>query len=209
MSAMQAVSKGQNSRDWALWLWWVLASAAGIGFGFVALYAVFFAVKAIVPHVNEDRIFGWAFGPLLVLSLASAQWLVLRRRMRRSGLWILATIAGLALGVGLAAVVVWLVPALTSPGTDLRPFSVVVLTLVGGGLGLAQAVVLRHHLRMPGLWVATNALAWLVLGLLIGKSIDRTLDVVAIGVVPAACAGLALVLLWRPHEADAPSGEAQ
>jgi hypothetical protein len=206
MSTMRAVSQGQHARDWALWPWWVLASAAGIGFGFVALYAVFFAVKAVVPHLNEDRLFGWAFGPLLVLSLASAQWLVLRRRVPRSGLWILATVVGLALGVGVTAVVVGLVPSLTSPGADMRLFSLVMLTLLGGGLGLAQLVVLRHHLRMPGLWVAINALAWLLLGLLIGKSIDRMLDVVAIGVVPAACAGLALVLLWRPQEADTTTG---
>lgn len=74
------------------------------------------------------------------------------------------------------------------------------------GLGLAQLAVLRHHLRMPIFWVVVNALAWLVLGLLVGKSIDRMLDVVAIGVVPAACAGLALVLLWQPQEADALAG---
>jgi hypothetical protein len=85
-------------------------------------------------------------------------------------------VAGLALGVGLTAVAVWLVPALTSPGAGMRLFSPVVLTLVGGSPGLAQTALLRRHLRMPGLWVVANTLAWLGLGLLIGKSIDRTLD---------------------------------
>ncbi len=203
MSATTAIHSGPHSRDWALWLWWVLASAAGIVFGFVLLYALVFLAKALVPGVNEDRFFGGAFGPILVLSLSSCQWFVLRRRIPRSGRWFVATAAGLVAGFVLVTAAVKAIPALTGPDADFRILSLVVMIGFGGSLGLAQWAVLRRHMRMPGLWVVASVLGWASASLIIGQSIDRTTDIVALAVVPAAWVGLALVLLWKRPKEDA------
>lgn len=51
-----------------------------------------------------------------------------------------------------------------------------------------------RHIRRPPLWIFASAIGWLALYLVIGKSIDRTLHMIALGAVPAMVTGLAL--LW-------------
>jgi hypothetical protein len=203
MSATTAIQSGQGRREWALWLWWVLANALAILLGVVILYALVFLAEALVSGINEDRFFGYAFGPVLVLSLSALQWLVLRRRIPRSGRWFLATGAGLVIGYALVTVAIQSIPALTAREPDLRLLSLIVMIGFGGSLGLAQWAVLRRHLRMSGLWIVASMLGWASASLLIGKSIDRTTDIIALAVVPAAWAGLALVLLWQQPEEEA------
>ncbi len=72
--------------------------------------------------------------------------------------------------------------------------------LIGAGPArLAEALGIRrahdrHPLRRPPLWIFASAIGWLALYLVIGKSIDRTLDMIALGAVPAMVTGFAL--LW-------------
>jgi len=71
------------------------------------------------------------------------------------------------------------------------------LAVVGLVMGLAQLVVIRGRIRSPGLWVLASVVGWAVLGPIVGGSLDRLADIAALGALPAALTGLALVALWR------------
>jgi len=109
-------------------------------------------------------------GPLLVLAgvaegtvLGAAQWLVLRRIVRRLRArdWIGVT----ALAAGFAWAVAMLTvhygePLGTLPLAVLLPLAAVVGAGVLLSMGIGQWLVLRHHLDGASTWVWANALAW-------------------------------------------------
>jgi hypothetical protein len=67
----------------------------------------------------------------------------------------------------------------------------------GASVGILQWFVLRQHTHQTGWWVLANVVAWVVLGLSVGKSLDRLADLVAIAAVPPAITGFVLVWLLR------------
>jgi hypothetical protein len=191
-----SLKKGSHLK-WSFWAAWVVASTAGIFLGFIAMYALIFLAKAIVPGVNEDRLFGIAMFPFLAVFLSTLQWIVLRRYMPRSGWWIMATIGGLVVAMAVSAGVVMLISKALGDQQSLQYISPVVMSVVGLMLGLAQLLVLHRYIRQPHWWMLASALGWFILSLIIGKSIDRTTDIVALGAIPAALTGLALLWLWQ------------
>jgi hypothetical protein len=192
-------SKKGSHLKWSFWAEWVVASTAGIFLGAVAIYALIFLAKAIVPGVNEDRLFGVAMFPFLAVFLSTLQWIVLRQYVPRSGWWIIATVGGFLIAMAVSAGLVMLMSKALGLGNQesLQYVSPVVMTVVGFVLGLAQLLVLRRYIRQPHWWVLASALGWFMLSLIIGESIDRTTDVVALGAIPAAMTGLALLWLWQ------------
>ena len=62
---------------------------------------------------------------------------------------------------------------------------------------LDPLLILWRHITDYPLWLLASVVGWLVAGLIIGKSIDRTSDIVALGAVPAVFTGLGLILLIR------------
>lgn len=191
-----SLKKGPHLK-WSFWAAWVVASTAGIFLGFIAMYALIFLIKAIVPGVNEDRLFGVAMFPFLAVFLSTLQWIVLRRYVPRSGWWIMATIGGLVVAMAVSAGVVMIISKALGDQQSLQYISPVVMTVVGLMLGLAQLLVLHRYIRQPHWWMLASALGWFILSLIIGKSIDRTTDIVALGAIPAALTGLALLCLWQ------------
>ena len=191
-----SLKKGSHLK-WSFWAAWVVASTAGIFLGFIAMYALIFLAKAIVPGVNEDRLFGIAMFPFLAVFLSTLQWIVLRRYMPRSGWWIMATIGGLVVAMAVSAGVVMLISKALGDQQSLQYISPVVMSVVGLMLGLAQLLVLHRYIRQPHWWMLASALGWFILSLIIGKSIDRTTDIVALGAIPAALTGFALLWLWQ------------
>jgi hypothetical protein len=187
--------------SWWYWIAWVVISTSAILRGFAMLYALIFAADALFSGVNEDRVFGRAMYPLLGILLGTFQWILLRAWAPRSGWWIAATagglIAGLAAGLGLVS---GPFRALDIQ-VDYDQMSPILFAIVGIVLGLAQLPVIRRYLRAPALWVLASGLGWAALGVVIRKSIDRPTDMVALGAVPAAFTGLALIGLWRGPEA--------
>jgi hypothetical protein len=147
--------------------------------------------------VNEDRVLGYLIMPLLAALLGVLQWVVLRRQMGGSGWWAPATVGGLLVGIVAAE------SAVRSTGDSLGidPYAgwplQIFYAMLGLSLGLAQAPVLSRRVANCILWVLASVAGWVVLGLVMGKSIDRTLDIVALGAIPAAFTGLALLWLWR------------
>jgi len=81
-----------------------------------------------------------------------AQWLVLRKLLGMTPLWIAASALGLALGDGVGA-------ALTGTGTTIG--DLLVTGLVSGvAVGLLQGALLGERFRVAGLWTLVVALAW-------------------------------------------------
>jgi len=193
-----SLKKGSHLK-WSFWAAWVVASTAGIFLGFVAMYALIFLVKAIVPGVNEDRLFGVALFPFLAVFLSTLQWVVLRRYVPRSGWWIMATVGGLLIAMAVSAGLVMVMSKTLGLGNQesLLYISPIVMTVVGLMLGLAQLLVLHRNIRKPYWWVLASTFGWFILSLVIGKSVDRTTDIVALGAIPAALTGLALLWQWQ------------
>jgi len=186
---------GRRSRPFGLrdYVGWIALSVAGVLLGMASIYVLIFAAKALVPGTNEDRLMGSALWPVLGAFIGAGQWLLLRGRVPRAGWWIPLTAAGLWGGTTLAFRVV---------GSEL-PIRQLDLILAGAGvglcLGLAQLIVLRPSRRGLLIWLLISALGWLCLAALIGQSLDRTTDLIALGAIPAAFTGMALA--WSGDKA--------
>jgi hypothetical protein len=173
------------------YLAWIGLSAAAVLVGMVASYAFIFVAKGVNPGLNEDRLMGWALMAVLGAFIGMAQWLLLRGRLPRAGLWILVTAAGLWAGTTLAF-------RLTGMRLPILPYQLLLGGAVTGFiLALAQLLVLRPTRRGIVIWLLAGALGWLFLTLVTGESLDRTTDLLALGAVPAAVSGLALAWFWR------------
>ena len=185
--------------DLQFWLKWVVASTAAILLSFGVLYALIIIAKAIFPNINEDRLFGGIMLPIMATILGVGQWLVLRRRIPKSGWWIISTIVGIVGGIALAGGVVQVISRITQQewNWDLRPGSLTLYVLIGFWLALAQLPILWHHIRCPILWFLASMIGWLVLGLIVDVSIDRTSDIFAVGAIPAIFTGFGLIWLLR------------
>lgn len=204
--------------SWTLWEWWVLATVVGIFMGIAIVAAASVAVKAL-GIVNTAALLH-IVGALEGAALGLAQWLVLRRYIKRIYWWIVATAIGAIAAwlIGLKAIVVLILIFLD--GGTVRSFSPGLLPAVfwlgawvGTILGLAQWFVIRTHVRQGFLWVLVNALAW-GLGLLTvftGANFvtpgEFTLETAFIGLIAGATTGcvigaitgIGLVWLLKPR----------
>src|ERR671919_518629 len=136
--------------------------------------------------------------------IGAAEWFVLRRRI--SWLWILATIAGMAVGLVAGA-------ALVDYGTD-RPDLALMGALNGLGVGVMQALVLMRH-RIPGAiwWAVANppawVLGWFVSSYVISRNIDERFPIFGASgaIVFGLLTWLLLAALFRraPEEQGTPA----
>jgi hypothetical protein len=193
------------SPDWVFWLSWVVASTAAILLASAIIYASIFIAKAVFPGTNEDRLMGGLMFPILGTVLGALQWLVLRARIPKSGWWVLATGVGTLGAIGVAAGLVQAISRATGRqwNWDSKPEILVVYGVIGIVLALAQLPILWRHFRGFAFWPMFGIVGWLVLGLIIGRSIDRTTDVLALGAVPAAFSGIGLIWLKRSPRGQA------
>jgi hypothetical protein len=148
--------------DWTstarrMWLWLV---AILVGFpigGFIA--------DLVVDGVDSVGA-ALAGGLIAGAIIGAAEWFVLRRWV--SWLWILATAAGMAVGLAAGA-------ALVDYGID-RGDLALMGAVTGVGVGVLQALVLARH-RIPGAfwWAVANppawALGWFVSSYVIARNI--------------------------------------
>lgn len=91
-------------------------------------------------------------GALAGVVVGASQWLVLRRFLGTTTEWVLATVAGLALGDTVGVL-------LTGAGTDLADL-ILLGAVTGAAVGLAQWPQLRGRVRYSGLWVPVVAASW-------------------------------------------------
>jgi hypothetical protein len=191
-----------------IWLWWVLASAAGSGFGFIAANVIHGAPReAVYEPPFEVLVFG-----LIGTGLGITQWLVLRHHVANAGWWVGVTALWGAL-VGTIAVMLGSTPAI---GIALG------YGLAGCILGGLQWLVLRRHFAQALRWVAASAIAW-ALSVPVTAYLDQSklwkalaipeamglavLYGVAGAVVGVVTGGLLVWLLRGPRSAQLNTGE--
>lgn len=130
---------------WGFWGGWGLAF---LGFPLGGLAGL--GLAGAVTGAPQAALGGAATGAVI----GAAQWLVLRRRLPLSPLWVAATAAGMAGGLALS---VGLLGTATADATlALRGL------LTGAAIGLAQYPLLRPLTPRAPLWPAVVALGWAV-----------------------------------------------
>jgi hypothetical protein len=118
--AMVAAVGGAGVAQWLLLRrqvhragWWILASTAGWAVGLAVGGAVSHAVVGAVGSAMRFAVLlavGDAVGGAVAGAVVgAAQWLILRRQVRRAGWWILASTAGWAVGLSVGDAVGWAV----------------------------------------------------------------------------------------------------
>ena len=92
------MNTNQNNIGIGFWLAWVLASAIGFGLGAIAGIVILYAAR-----VPEGPAFPILFGIIFGTVGGFAQWLILRRQIPESGLWIPFSALGFMMAVATAA----------------------------------------------------------------------------------------------------------
>ncbi len=199
MTALSPVRTfGRAHPDWTFVILWYAATFAGAILYAVPVLAAHIIVgledpdAAAVAQMDPRRLVlaGVLTGAACGSTIGVAQWLVLRRRLKGTGLWIVATIAGYA-SLGLLPLLAslfqprWLAWAETLvisgklqwlareavPNPDAAwlnaswPAGAVTLVLFGLVLGLAQWVVLRGRVAYAAWWIGISAAGWALLAL--------------------------------------------
>ncbi len=187
----------RNCVGWAFWLQWVLASTVAVLVGF-ALVAAGRIVGVPLPEGLPGYV---VIGAVLGGSVGLAQWLVLRRQISYTGWprgtwWVLSSIVGLAMGLG-----VGFAPggAMRAVGSALPKGLAGVLlgvALLGTLVGVMQWFLLRRQVSRSGWWILASTLA-APAGLTSGEAVGGLQGVVVGVAVVGAATGIVLVLLLR------------
>jgi hypothetical protein len=177
----------QNSYvySWRFWLVWALAF---LGFPIGGLLANLVVGPVITPV--QAGIAGAITGAVL----GAAQWLVLKGRIPVSFWWIIATSAGLALGLALS------VALLGSEVSGDVLFGRAAIT--GFWVGAAQWFLLQQKLAGSAIWIVVVGLGWVIGWIMTrGAGIDLSLKWSVFGAAGAitfqVLTGLALYFMFR------------
>jgi hypothetical protein len=139
----------QRAGTWVLWALWVLLFTVG---GFVGLQV------AWANRVRAGGIVEWTIAGAV---LGLAQWPVLSRYVPKITWWTWIPATAVGLIAGIMATGAWI--AAMPGGLEIPGAPVVNAAIDGGialaGVGIAQWLVLRLHVRSAGWWVLSNVLA--------------------------------------------------
>jgi hypothetical protein len=127
------------------WFWPAWAAAfLGFPIGGLAAFLLLRPIESVGTAALGGAVTGAAIGV--------AQWLVLRRRLPLSALWVPATAASMAVGLTLGQVVL---------GDETTAIPMLLRGLLTGAvIGTAQAVLLRGVLPTPLIWSAVVTVGW-------------------------------------------------
>ncbi len=174
----------KSSLDWGLGLWWVLATAVGWAGGWAVITWASHLYWGIGVGIDV------AFVAYVVLgtTVGIMQWLVLRRRVPRSGLWILACAVSITTG-SYVSQVMWM-------------YDIIVFGAVFGVLvGITQWSVMRRWVHRAGWWVPASVIGW-VLGWFATSAGDFAAFL--IGGIAGIITGFALAMLFKHPVQQAP-----
>ena len=155
------------------WIQWILATAAGYALGMMlSSYLVDRALRPLGP-ILWGILNVLIYGAVIGVSLGIFQFVVMPRELLPFRGWILATLAGLAIGFAVAAIVCEaLGNAMDSTKINVIGEGVVSATagvIIGLANGLGQWYVLRQRLPRVG-WIMTS-----VLGTMLGTVMSSVL----------------------------------
>jgi len=186
MTETQSTSTSFNQPRY--WLWWTAATVGGWIIGYLINMII---LSAFGLNLEESDQPGWALASILALvsmglSVGLLQWLVLRREVPSSKLWVPATTLGFTVGTWLG------------------------LMFMGLGTGLAQWWVVRKTFSKGSWWPTISAVIW-PLGYVAGGNVGNALLTVLssqllAGLIGSLVTGLIIgavtgaVLLWMMRE---------
>jgi hypothetical protein len=147
--------------DWKGWLWWVAAMIVGANLVVIIVYFSFPFVETFTAKDSPAQI------ALELLSLgiagttfATMQWIWLRRRMRKPGWWIAATVVSWYVAIGLDFLVSSL--PLNRFGAKFEMAArISVLFLIAITANLPQWFLVRRMFFGASYWLAARPLGWL------------------------------------------------
>lgn len=131
--------------SWLFWLFWALAFL-GFPIGGLLSNIIVGPVTTSVRAVLAGAITGAIVGLV--------QWFVLQLRLPLPLGWVIATSAGMALGLGLSVALL----GSETGGNELLWRA----AITGFGIGLAQWIILRPILPQSAIWIAVIGLGWVV-----------------------------------------------
>jgi hypothetical protein len=159
---------GRVPIDWKGWFGWVAAAIVGAIFVVVIVYFCFPFVETFTASGGLAR----HMAELLSLGIAGTvfatmQWMWLRRRVRKAGWWIAATVFGWYVVIGLEDLLFWL--RLDKLGDAFETAAgLSAFCLIAATANLPQWFLLRREFFRAGYWLAARPLGWLAgLGLVI------------------------------------------
>jgi hypothetical protein len=146
-----------------------------------------------VQHITEDYLGLYPFVPLAGLLTGGIQFGLLRCYLPRMGWWVLATTGGWLLGAFILLIPGWL-------GLEIITNNIILIfSVMGFSIGLAQWPVLRPHLPRSGWWIGANLAGWGLLALITtGNSIGQ-FGLFTLGFLPACVTATALVFLTNQN----------
>jgi hypothetical protein len=191
-----------NSRPrWFFYPAWVALSAICIPVAWAVVWVIISQVVRTVGDtiqvdgctlITEDLLFSYIFFPAIGLVTGFLQSLLLRLYLPRMRWWIAATTLGLLMSlVGSRLLSRALYDTLDSTRAGM-----LLTTLTGGSIGLAQWLVLQQRVRHSALWILANTLGWGVVGW-VGPTLSNQMIIPAVGLllVPGIATSIALWLL--------------
>jgi hypothetical protein len=227
----------RNWWDWNLWLQWVIANVAGEALGLGLVAAVTTAMVLTVGDAAPAHVVLMMAGVMIAAGalegaiVGFAQWLVLRRRLRRLSRreWVTATAAGAvvawAIGMAPSTMMALNQSAGSSPPPEMSDAMKYALATAMGAalgsiLGIPQWRVLRRYVSGASLWVWANSAAWAVgmpmVFIVVGSSAAgaSALSVASTVIITIASAGASvgaihgMALLWLLRQRREETGPA-
>ena len=236
ISRVEATRRPQSRNwwDWKLWLQWTLANVVGevLGLGLAGAVAIAMVLTIGEPGTAPVALMMAgvmiAAGALEGVIVGFAQWLVLRRLLRRLSRreWVTATAIGAlvawAIGMAPSTLMALNQSAGSAPPLEISDvvkyaFASVMGAALGTILGAPQWRALRRYASGASLWVWANAAAWAV-GMPVvfigagaspvGSSASRialtvVVTIAAAGASVGAIHGVALLWLLRQRQEEA------
>ena len=140
--------------DWKGWLGWAAATMVGVEMVLLVSY------WEIFNPGNDGGIEVTVMIGLVGMVFGTMQWIWLRWRMSKAGLWIPATVVGWYLTAGLFILGNWhpvdsIVERFGRVGETVRA------CLFPVALSLPQWFLLQRQFRKAGYWIPTRLIAWL------------------------------------------------
>ncbi len=190
-----------NRSEFKLWLYWTLATAAGMILGFVPFALLIADLDLLLVRILLPVVAGVLVGVF--------QWLVLRPYLTRAVDWVLHGGAGWALGFALGLLVI--------QAMGRNPLGAVLgYALFGLIVGALQWPMLRREIPHVTAWVIASIIGW-ALGAYLGGAalnvlaaggevspvLSSTVIAGVTGLVAGAITGLALV--WLVRQPDVPA----
>ena len=137
---------------------WTALNCVGFAVGGAIAEAVAVAVTGDLVEAQTGLVAVVLAGAVLGAAAGASQWIMLRRHFSDAYWWVLASVAGMAVGYAAAATVVNRVPLLAG-------------AVIGVAAGASQWIMLRRHLSGAYWWVLASV-AGMAVGFAVGYSLN-------------------------------------